>query len=77
MSTSIYYTLKNKRQQYKKSTLKIISSTWNDDFELPDALHSISIMEDYIKYIIRKHITLTNNSSIHIYDNKVNNRLEV
>ena len=31
---SIYYTWKNKRQQYKSNKLKIITLTWNDEFEL-------------------------------------------
>ena len=33
---SIYYTWKNIRKQYKNNKLKIIASTWNDEFELPD-----------------------------------------
>ena len=31
---SIYYTWKNTRKQYKNNKLKVISPTWNDDFEL-------------------------------------------
>ena len=33
---SIYYTWKNIRRQHKKSKLKKIAPTWNDDFELTD-----------------------------------------
>ena len=33
---SIYYTWKNIRKQYKNNKLKIVASTWNDEFELPD-----------------------------------------
>ena len=33
--------------------MKIISPTWNDEFELRDGSFSASIIEDYIKYIIR------------------------
>ena len=33
---SIYYTWKNIRKQCKNNKLKIIASTWNDEFELPD-----------------------------------------
>ena len=29
---SIYYTLKHIRQQHKNNKLKIIASTWNDEF---------------------------------------------
>ena len=28
--------VENIRKQYKNKTLKIIASTWNDEFELPD-----------------------------------------
>ena len=37
-SFSICYTWKNIKQQYKNNKLKIIASTWNDEFELPDGL---------------------------------------
>ena len=28
---------------------------WNYEFELPDAFHSISDVQNYIKYIIKEH----------------------
>ena len=33
---------------------KIISPTWNDEFELPDGSYSVSDIQDYIEYIIKK-----------------------
>ena len=33
---SIYYTVENIRQQYKRNKLKIIAPTWNDEFSLQD-----------------------------------------
>ena len=39
---SIYYTWKNIRKQYKINKLKIITPTWNDEFELPDGSSSLS-----------------------------------
>ena len=33
------------------------SSTWNDEFELPEGSYSVSEIQDYIKYIIKKHET--------------------
>ena len=45
--------LKNMRQQYKNHKLKIIAPKWRDGFELPDCLHSVSDVQDYIEYIIK------------------------
>ena len=39
---SIYYTQKNIRKQYKNNKLKIIATTWNDKFELPDSFYLLS-----------------------------------
>ena len=56
---SICYSWKNIRKQYKNNKLKIISPTWNDEFELPDGFCSVSDIQDYIELIIKKHKTLT------------------
>ena len=74
-SSSIYYTWKNIRKEYKNNKLKIKGSTWNDEFELPDGSYSVSDIQDYIEYIIKKHETLTAMSPIHVYINRINNRL--
>ena len=39
---SIYYTWKNIRQQRKHNKHKIIASTQNDEFKLPDGSYSVS-----------------------------------
>ena len=52
---SIYYAWKNIRQQYVYNKLKVIAPTWNDDFELADGSYSVSKIQDYIKYVIKKH----------------------
>ena len=74
-SSSIYYTWKNIRKEYKNNKLKIKGWTWNDEFELPDGSYSVSDIQDYIEYIIKKHETLTAMSPIHVYINRINNRL--
>ena len=56
---STYYTWKSIRKQYKNNKLEIIATTWNDKFELPDSFYSVSDIQDYFKYIIKKHATLT------------------
>ena len=43
----IYYTWKDSKQQNKNSKLKIITSMWNDDFQLPDSSYSVSDIKDY------------------------------
>ena len=45
------------------------------NLSLPDRSDSVSDMQDYIEYIIKKHNTLTPILSIHIYINTINNRL--
>ena len=72
---SIYYTWKNIRKQYKNNKLTIIAQTWNGEFELPDGSYSVSDIKDYIEYIIKKHETLIAIPPIHVYINRVNNRL--
>ena len=44
-------------------------------FELPDGFYSVSDIKHYIKYIIKKHKTLTAVPPIHVYINRINNRL--
>ena len=61
---SIYQTWRDIRKQYKNNKLKIIAPTWNDEFELPDGSYSMSDIQDYIEYIIKKHETLTTVSLI-------------
>ena len=39
---TIYYTCKNIKQLYKNNKFKISAPTWNEEFELPDGLYSVS-----------------------------------
>ena len=48
---------------------------WNDAFDLPDCSYSISDIQDYFEFIIKKHETLTENPPIQIYPNKIKNRI--
>ena len=58
---SIYYTWKNIRSEYNNNKLKISAPTWNDDFSLPDGSYSVSDVQDYFEYIIKKHGTIAYN----------------
>ena len=66
---------KNVRKQYKNNNLKIMPPTWNNEFELPDGSYSVSDIQDYIEYIIKKRKTLTRVPPIYVYINRINNRL--
>ena len=72
---SIYYTWKNIKSEYNNNKFKISAPTWNDTFDIPDGSYSISDIQDYFEFIIKKHETLTENPPIQIYPNKIKNRI--
>ena len=72
---SIYYTWKNIKKSCKNNKFKISGPTWNEEFELPDGSYSVSDIQDYFEYIIKKHETVTEDPSIMIYVNKTENRI--
>ena len=47
--------------------------TWYDEFELPDGSFFVADIYDYLEYLIKKHETLTSNSPVKIYVNKIKN----
>ena len=72
---SIYYMLKNIKTEYNNNEFKISAPTWNETFDLPDGSYSTADIQDYFKFIIKKHETLEENPSIQIYANKIKNRV--
>ena len=74
---NIYYTRKNMKMSYKSNKFKICAGifVWNYEFELPDGSYSVSDIQDYFEYIIKKHATVTDNPPIKIYVNKTENRI--
>ena len=75
VNLSIYHTLKNIKAVYNNNKFKISAPTWNDEFDLPDGSYSISDIQNYFEFIIKKHETLTENLSIQIYPYKIKNRI--
>ena len=75
VNLSIYYTWKNIKFAYNNNKFKISAPTRNDEFDLPDGSYSISDIQDYFEFIIKKHETLAENPSIQIYPNKIKNRI--
>ena len=63
------------KNSYKNNKFKISVSTWNWEFELPDRSYSISDIQEYFEYILKKHREKTDRPSIRIYINKVENRI--
>ena len=60
---------------YKNNRLKIPALIWNEERELSDGLYSVSDIQDYFEYVIKKYDTFTDNSSIRIYINKIEKRI--
>ena len=54
---------------------KISVPTWNDKFELPDGSYSVSNIQDYFEYILKKHGEDIDKPSVQIYVNKIENRV--
>ena len=75
VNLSIYYTWNISKSTYNNNKFKISAPTWNDTFDLPDGSYSISDIQDYFEFIIKKHETLTKNPPIQIYPNKIKNRI--
>ena len=72
---SIYYTWKNTKISYNNNKFKISAPTLNDEFKIPDGSYSVSHIQDYFEYILKKHGENTNRPSIHIYTNKTENKI--
>ena len=72
---SISYTWKNVKSSYNNNKFKISAPTWNEEFELPDGSYSISDIQDYFEYILKKHSESVDNPSIRMYINRIENRI--
>ena len=72
---SIYYTWKKVKTSYNNNKFKISVPTWSEKFELPDGSYSISDIQDYFEYILKKHSESVDNPSIRMYINRIENRI--
>ena len=72
---SIYYTWRNIKNSYNNNKFKISAPAWNDKFELPGGWYSVSDIRDYFQYNLKKHGENTDKPSVHIYVNKIENRI--
>ena len=74
---SIYYTWKDIKTPYNNNKFKKSAQTWNDKFELPDGSYSISDIQSYFEYILKKHEADIDKLPVQIYVNKIKNRLHL
>ena len=63
------------KSSYNNNRFKISAPTWNEKFDLPDGSYSVSDIQDYFEYILKKHSENVDNPSIRIYVNKIENRI--
>ena len=68
---SIYYTWKNIKRSYNNNKFKMSAPMSNEEFELFDGSYSISDIQDYFEYILKKHNESVNNLPIRIYVNRI------
>ena len=61
---SICYTWRKIKTLYNNNEFKISAPTWNDKFELSDGSYSVLDIQDYFKYILKKHGENTNKPSV-------------
>ena len=72
---SIYYAWKNIKNAYENDKFEMSTPTWNKKIYLLDGSCSVSDIQNYLKYIIKKHEKVSDNPLIRIYANKIQNRI--
>ena len=59
-----FYNIKSIKKSHKNNKFKISAPTWNDEFALPVRSYSVSDIQDYFEYILKKHGEKTDIPSI-------------
>ena len=72
---SIYYKWKNIKSSYNNDKFKTSAPTWNDKIELPDGSYSVSNIQDYFEYVLKKHGQDIDEPSVQICVNNIENRI--
>ena len=63
------------KKSYKNNKCKISAPTWIEKFDLTDGSYPISDTQDYFECNLEKHGEKTDNPSIRIYVNIIENRI--
>ena len=66
---------KYKKKQYKNNKFKISGPMWNKKTKWPNGSYFVSDIQNYFKYIIKKHETATDILPVRIYVNQIENRI--
>ena len=72
---SIYYTWKNIKDTYNNNKFRISAPTWNEEFKLLDGSYSVSGIQDYFEYIMKKQGEDIDKPPVMIYVSKIENRV--
>ena len=57
----LVFITQGKTKSLYNNKFKITAPTWNNKFELHDGLYSVSNIQDYFEYILKKHRENINN----------------
>ena len=60
---------------YQILVFTVSAPTWSEELKLPDGSYSISDIQDYFEYILKKHSENVDNPSNRVYVNKIENRI--
>ena len=71
----VFITHRKTKSSHNNNEFKISAPTWNDKFDLPDGSYSVSDIQDYFGYILKKHGENTDKPSVQIHVNKIENRV--
>ena len=63
------------KSSYNNNKFTKSAPIWNDKFELSYGSYSVTDIQDYFEYILKKHGENTDNPSVKIYVNKIKNRI--
>ena len=71
----IYYTWENVKNPNKNNKLKTSAPTQNKELKLSGGSYSVSDIQDYFEYILKKHGKKSDNLPISIYENMTVHRI--
>ena len=59
----VFFTHGKTKSSYNNNKFKVSVPKWNDKVELPDGSYSVSDIQDYFEYILKKHGESIDNQS--------------
>ena len=63
--------MENIKSVYNNNKFKTSVPTWNNTFDPPDGSYSVSDIQDYFEYIIKKNETIADDPPVQVYVNKI------